>query len=402
MTTQIGPGTPSLRTNTGVDYSNGVTYKTSVTMKQLFRGCCGSLKKEKDATSVYVVLNQQIDELRTHSKIPCPSPSNLKKACQHFSTIQQKQGLETPYFHTQSEFSLLIAHGSGYLLLPLSTGSEKEIFVAVNFRSRQSIVVSKKDLENLDQIQVLTSDFNLLKNLASKQKDTGGLVPLFDQVVIGHSQFLMQLWCKGGDLCDYLQTYQIKPEQKGIFAADIFQGVSWLLENNFLLSDLKVENICLHEGRALIGDLNAIGTAETLSCAAPETILSQGETFTAKSISWSLGLVLYFLFCGRKATIAEELNGFSVALADHVKQGNDPTEFLAQVSADMLKDLLPWEQENYPGPQTQGEALVIKLLRFDPAQRMSVEEAYTQFETIPVSELSIQHREQPNESEATS
>ncbi|KAK3385394.1 kinase-like domain-containing protein [Podospora didyma] len=184
--------------------------------------------------------------------------------------------------------------------------------------------------------------------------------------------FILQQYCNGGDLLNYIigdvpkettkeeLKAQMRRRSKGqleqphsLFAAqrrlpfeeiyslfkDITSGLAYLHGANYIHRDLKPSNCLLHrEGKqlaCLISDFgevqpsnaarNSTGATGTISYCAPEVLKKDASgkygNFTAKSDIFSLGMILYFMCFGRLPyrsanTIHEELENIDELRAE--------------------------------------------------------------------------------------
>ncbi|HVS83125.1 MAG TPA: protein kinase [Pyrinomonadaceae bacterium] len=130
--------------------------------------------------------------------------------------------------------------------------------------------------------------------------------------------FLSMEFIKGEELSSLLHRIGRLPGDKAIqIARQICAGLAAAHDNSVLHRDLKPSNVMIDEhGNARITDFGLAGLAEdfrddethagTPAYMAPEQL--GGQTFTVRSDIYSLGLVLYELFTGRKAFEATSLN----------------------------------------------------------------------------------------------
>lgn len=183
--------------------------------------------------------------------------------------------------------------------------------------------------------------------------------------------FILQQYCNGGDLLQYIVgdhpkettkeqlKAQMRRRSKGqaerpdlyssqrrltfeeIYSLfrDIVSGLAYLHGSNYVHRDLKPSNCLLHHETGkitcLISDFgevqpkNAVrkstGTTGTISYCAPEVLVQDGSgsfgNFTTKSDVFSLGMILYFLCFGRLPyinanTIQEELEDIDLLRAE--------------------------------------------------------------------------------------
>src|SRR2546427_7037541 len=140
---------------------------------------------------------------------------------------------------------------------------------------------------------------------------------VYDIGEVDGRHFLSMEFIKGEELSSLLHRIGRLPSDKAIqIARQICAGLSAAHDVGVLHRDLKPANVMIDEhGNARITDFGLAGLAEefredeihagTPAYMAPEQL--EGRTFTVRSDIYSLGLVLYELFTGRKAFEAPTL-----------------------------------------------------------------------------------------------
>jgi serine kinase len=122
--------------------------------------------------------------------------------------------------------------------------------------------------------------------------------------------FMMEL-AQNGDLLDYINSRKALPEAEAKYLfRQMVLGIQYLHRHNLVHRDLKCENIMLSKDMNVkIGDfgfsLNLSNSPSKTPCgsysyAAPELFKSNGDIYDSKKTdSWSLGVILYAMICGR-------------------------------------------------------------------------------------------------------
>ncbi|MGQ0762056.1 MAG: protein kinase domain-containing protein [Acidobacteriota bacterium] len=171
--------------------------------------------------------------------------------------------------------------------------------------------------------------------------------------------FLSMEYIKGEELSSLIRRIGRLPQDKAIqIARQICAGLAAAHEVGVLHRDLKPSNVMIDEhGNARITDFGLAGLAEefredekhagTPAYMAPEQL--EGGTFTVRSDIYSLGLVLYELFTGKRAFEAPTL-GELIKLRRSDTTPTTPSE--------IVKDLDPTI-----------ERAIGRCLHKDPAQR---------------------------------
>jgi eukaryotic-like serine/threonine-protein kinase len=141
---------------------------------------------------------------------------------------------------------------------------------------------------------------------------------VYDIGEVDGRHFLSMEYIKGEELSSLLRRIGRLPQDKAVqIARQICAGLAAAHEAGVLHRDLKPSNVMIDEhGNARITDFGLAGLEEefredeayagTPAYMAPEQL--NGETFTVRSDIYSLGLVLYEVFTGRKAFEAGSLN----------------------------------------------------------------------------------------------
>ena len=175
--------------------------------------------------------------------------------------------------------------------------------------------------------------------------------------VEGHT-FLSMEYVDGEDLASLLRRIGRLPGDKGLeISRQLCAGLAAAHKEGVLHRDLKPANVMLDgRGRAVMTDFGLASMAErveglearngTPAYMAPEQL--SGQEVTARSDIYSLGLVLYEIFTGKRAFAAE-------TLAELVKQRRE----------EPLKTPSSWVRDLDPAV----ERVILRCLETDPAKR---------------------------------
>jgi protein kinase-like protein len=184
---------------------------------------------------------------------------------------------------------------------------------------------------------------------------------VYDIGEVDGRHFLSMEFIKGEELSSLLRRIGRLPQDKAVqIAHQICAGLAAAHEVGVLHRDLKPSNVMIDEhGNARILDFGLAGLAEefredevhagTPAYMAPEQL--EGETLTIRSDIFSLGLVLYELFTGKRAFDASTLNEL-IRLRRSDTTPTNPTS--------IVKDLDPLI-----------EKVIDRCLQKDPEQRPS-------------------------------
>jgi len=184
---------------------------------------------------------------------------------------------------------------------------------------------------------------------------------VYDIGEIDGKHFLSMEFIKGEELSSLLRRIGRLPSDKAVqIARQICAGLAAAHENGILHRDLKPANVMIDsDGNARITDFGLAGLAHEFSedeisagtpaYMAPEQL--DGETVTVRSDIYSLGLVLYELFTGKRAFDAPSL-GELIKLRRSDTTPTTPTAY--------VKDLDPVI-----------ESVIDRCIQKDPARRPS-------------------------------
>ena len=188
---------------------------------------------------------------------------------------------------------------------------------------------------------------------------------VYDIGEVDRRHFLSMEFIKGEELSSLLRRIGRLPQDKAVqIARQICAGLAAAHEASVLHRDLKPSNVMIDEhGNARITDFGLAGLAErfredelaagTPAYMAPEQL--EGKTFTVRSDIYSLGLVLYELFTGRKAFEA-------ATLGDLIKLRRSETTPTTPTS--IVKDLDPLV-----------EKIIDRCIQKDPEQKTFISPA---------------------------
>ncbi|KAL2194995.1 kinase-like domain-containing protein [Corynascus similis CBS 632.67] len=221
--------------------------------------------------------------------------------------------------------------------------------------------------------------------------------------------FILQQYCNGGDLLQYIigdkpkeatkeelkaqmrrrsrghtdrpqVQRRLPPEEIYSLFKDITSGLSYLHASNYIHRDLKPSNCLLHRDgsqlKCLISDFGEVqpehavrkstGSTGTISYCAPEVLKRDASgrygNFTTKSDIFSLGMILYFMCFGRLPYV----NANSV---------NEELEDVDQLRAE-ISDWKGFHVERKERPDLPSKLyqLLARLLAVNPAERPTASE----------------------------
>lgn len=221
--------------------------------------------------------------------------------------------------------------------------------------------------------------------------------------------FILQQYCNGGDLLQYIigekpkeatkeelkaqmrrrsrgqaerphMQRRLPPEEIYSLFKDITSGLAYLHSSNYIHRDLKPSNCLLHRDgnrlKCLISDFGEVqpehavrkstGSTGTISYCAPEVLKKDASgrygNFTTKSDIFSLGMILYFMCFGRLPYV-------------HANIVNEELEDVDQLRAE-ISDWKGFQAERKERPDLPSKLyqLLTRLLAVDPADRPTASE----------------------------
>src|SRR5438309_5474665 len=197
----------------------------------------------------------------------------------------------------------------------LGKGGMGEVYRADDLKLAQSVALKFLPDHLLSDAPALARFHREVR--VARQVSHKNVCRVYDIGEVDGRHFLSMEFIKGEELSSLLHRIGRLPQDKAIqIARQICAGLSAAHDAGVLHRDLKPSNVMIDEhGNARITDFGLAGLAEefredeihagTPAYMAPEQL--DGRTFTVRSDIYSLGLVLYELFTGRKAFEAPTL-----------------------------------------------------------------------------------------------
>ena len=199
-----------------------------------------------------------------------------------------------------------------------------------------------------------------------KALDHPNIIKLFDCYQDKSYYYMVEEYCSGGDLFDYIQKEKFFTERKaGTIFNQLLSAVNHLHKKRIVHRDLKPENIVLIEtesGEVFI-KLIDFGTSITIKgknltqelgtiyYIAPEVFMN---SYNEKADIWSCGIILYTMLCGHPPFCGNKEN---------------------TIKSKILHSKLVFPSKEFKSVSKEAIEYIKNLLSYDPEQRPTAEEA---------------------------
>ena len=224
--------------------------------------------------------------------------------------------------------------------------------------------IKKKNVDSTE----FYNEIEMLKAL-----DHPNIIKLFDCYQDKSYYYMVEEYCSGGDLFDYIQKEKFFTERKaGTIFNQLLSAVNHLHKKKIVHRDLKPENIVLIEAKnkdvfiklidfgtsITIKGKNLTQELGTIYYIAPEVFMNN---YNEKADIWSCGIILYTMLCGHPPFCGNKENTIKSKIL-HSKLVFPSKEFktVSKEAIEYIKHLLSYNPEDRP---TAEEALTNKWLR---------------------------------------
>ncbi|CAD8051474.1 unnamed protein product [Paramecium sonneborni] len=188
----------------------------------------------------------------------------------------------------------------------LGKGSYGTVYFGREMNSQLPValkVIDHSKAQNYGQLYTsLHKEIEIMKRLKHPN-----IVQLYDVYSTQNNTYLVQEYCNGPDLKQYLAAKKNLEEDEAIkMIKQIANGLKEIVSNNFIHRDLKPANILINDGQCKIADFgfsrplpsecvmeSLVGTPLYM---APQILTKQ--QYTSKCDVWSLGLIFYEMLFG--------------------------------------------------------------------------------------------------------
>ena len=197
-----------------------------------------------------------------------------------------------------------------------------------------------------------------------KTVDHPNIIKLFDCYYDRNFYYMVEEYCSGGDLFDYIQKEKCFTEKKArIIFKQLLSAVNHLHKKNIVHRDLKPENIVFVKTKSnelfiKIIDFGASITFKgknlsqelgTIYYIAPEVFMNN---YTEKADVWSCGIILYTMLCGHPPFCGKDENEIKAKIL-HSKLIFPKKDFknISIEAIDYIKSLLTYDQKTRPSAE---------------------------------------------------
>ena len=206
-----------------------------------------------------------------------------------------------------------------------------------------------------------------------KALDHPNIIKLFDCYQDKRYYYMVEEFCSGGDLFDYIQKEKFFTERKaGTIFNQLLSAINYLHKKNIVHRDIKPENIVLVENKdnevfiklidfgtsITIKGKNLTEELGTIYYIAPEVFMNN---YNQKADIWSCGIILYTMLCGHPPFCGNKENIIKSKIL-HSKLVFPSKEFkkVSDEAINYIKHLLSFNPDKRP---TAEEALNNKWLK---------------------------------------
>ena len=222
----------------------------------------------------------------------------------------------------------------------------------------RAVKAIKKKLVDADEFN---NEIEVLKAL-----DHPNIIKLFDCYQDKSYYYMVEEYCSGGDLFDYIQKEKFFTERKaGTIFNQLLSAVNHLHKKKIVHRDLKPENIVLIEAQnqdvfiklidfgtsITIKGKNLTQELGTIYYIAPEVFMNN---YNEKADIWSCGIILYTMLCGHPPFCGNKEN---------------------TIKSKILHSKLVFPSKEFKSVSKEAIEYIKHLLSYNPDQRPSAEEA---------------------------
>ena len=199
-----------------------------------------------------------------------------------------------------------------------------------------------------------------------KALDHPNIIKLFDCYQDKSYYYMVEEYCSGGDLFDYIQKEKFFTERKaGTIFNQLLSAVNHLHKKRIVHRDLKPENIVLIEAKnkdvfiklidfgtsITIKGKNLTQELGTIYYIAPEVFMNN---YNEKADIWSCGIILYTMLCGHPPFCGNKEN---------------------TIKSKILHSKLIFPSKEFKSVSKEAIEYIKHLLSYNPDQRPTAEEA---------------------------
>lgn len=169
----------------------------------------------------------------------------------------------------------------------------------------ENVAIKQMDMNNFrdpSMKQALENELMILRLL--KGENTCGLL---DEVKTQGNQYIIQMFCNGGDLRSFLTKRGKVPEKEAItLLQQILKGFKEMVDNDLAHRDVKPENTLIHNNVMKVADFGfsckTHGRMMTEQMGTPLYMSPQllmGQPYSMKNDIWAVGIMYYEMLFGK-------------------------------------------------------------------------------------------------------
>ena len=242
----------------------------------------------------------------------------------------------------------------------LGSGSFAKVYLGKDINTKDYVAIKILDA-NLMKDEYMKSTLNNEVQILKSMKSLN-IVQLFDVFMTKNNIYIMQEFCNGGDLRNYMTKVKkdaIKESEAIKILRDLICGFRILYNHSIVHRDLKPENILRHDEIFKIADFGFARSIDDTKAMMTSMVgtplymspkILQNLSYSMKSDVWSLGTIYYEIICGKtpwpSKTQYELINKIlnePLRFPHNISITDDSKDFIKKCVTNDEKERLSWE-----------------------------------------------------------